>query len=115
MRRFVATLVVVATIPGCSPSVPQVTGLTAGLSGGSEEVFVEWDASTDPNLDHYTLYYSENPGEEKTLLSEVPPDETSYIDFPRDLTEGTNCYEVTAVNTDGNESARSDEACFTAS
>lgn len=92
-----------------------MTGLTAGLSGGSGEVFVEWDASPAPDLDHYNVYFSENPGDPKTLLVEVSGAETEYIDFPRDLTEGINCYQVSAVDTGGNEGNPSDEACFSAS
>lgn len=105
-------IVVAACSP--SPAPDQVTGVTAGLSGGSEEVAISWDASVASDLDHYNVYFSLNPEESKELLSDVPGTETTYIDHPRDLVEGFNCYEVTAVDSDGNESEPSDEACFSA-
>lgn len=74
-----------------------------------------WDASAAVNLDHYNVYFSLNPGDAKDLLAEVPGAETSYIDHPRGLSEGINCYEVTAIDSDGNESEPSEEACFSAS
>lgn len=104
--------VVVACSPSAAPEA--ITGVTAGLSGGSEEIAVSWDASVASDLDHYNVYFSLDPGESKELLTDVPGTDTTYIDHPRDLVEGFNCYEVTAVDSDGNESEPSDEACFTA-
>lgn len=97
------------------PPPAKVTGVSAGLSGGSEEIFVSWDASAAADLDHYNIYFSVDPGASKTLLVMVPGTETDYIDYPRDLTEGINCYQVSAVDGGGHEGQRSDEACFSAS
>jgi len=52
------------------------------------------------------------PGDAKSALVEVPAGTEQYIDFPRDLTDGINCYQISASDTGGNEGPRSDEVCF---
>lgn len=108
------TTTTAGTTTTADPPPGQITGVAAGLGGGSGEVFVTWDASAAGDLAEYRIYYSENPGGTKTLLTTVDAGTTQYIDFPRDLTEGINCYQVSAVDTGGNEGQRSTEACFSA-
>ena len=38
--------------------------------------------------------------------------QTAYIDFPRAIENGVNCYQVSAVDAGGNESSRTGEACL---
>ncbi len=113
-------------LPVTPPSV--VTGISVGMGGGSGEIAVIWRRNTDGDIDHYNIWYSLLPGQDKELLTTVPHDpsalggnsqdmgdgRTMYIDFPRDLIEATNCYQVSAVDTAGNEGPRSVEACFDA-
>lgn len=113
------TLGVTTTAPPTTTTAPdpppdQVAGVIAGLSGSSEEIQIQWDAAVATDLDHYNIYFSIDPGALKSLLVAVPESDTSYIDYPRDLTEGINCYQVSAVDDGGNESALSDETCFSA-
>lgn len=109
------TTTTAATTTTLNPPPGKVTAVSAGLSGGSGEIFVSWDASPAPDLSHYNIYFSVDPGASKAFLVALPGDETDYIDFPRDLTEGINCYQISAVDDEGNEGALSDEACFSAS
>lgn len=103
---------VATTSTAADPAPPQVTGVTAGLGGGSGEVYVQWGASPAPDLDHYAIYYSETAGGSKVFLADASGASTAYIDYPRDLTDGINCYQVAAVDAGGNEGPRSVEACF---
>lgn len=94
------------------PPPEKVTGVTVGIGGGSGEVYVQWAASPAGDLDHYSLSYSENSGGSKVHLADVPAGTTEYIDFPRELTPGINCYVIKAVDAGGNASSGSDEVCL---
>lgn len=109
------TTTTAATTTTLNPPPGKVTGVSAGLSGGSGEIFVSWDASAAADLSHYNIYFSVDPGASKAFLVALPAGQTDYIDFPRDLTEGINCYQISAVDDGGNEGALSDETCFSAS
>ncbi len=97
-----------------------VTGLVATLSGGSGEIDVSWTENPEPDIDHYNVWYSELPGGPYELIADPwagpsirPPDRIYIIDWPRSLTVGDDCYQVSAVNTLDLEGPRSAEACFT--
>ncbi len=106
------------------PAPEQVTGLTVGPGGGSLEVGVIWRRTADQDIDHYEIWYSEQPGQAKAMIATVPDAPTGgraidlgdgrieYIDYPRDLVDGTNCYQVAAVDRDGRPGPRSVEACY---
>ena len=97
-----------------------VTGLIATLAGGSGEIYVSWDANTETDIDHYNVWFSELPGDTKTLVPtpylEGPITEPSgriaIVDWPRAQTAGESCYQVSAVDTGGLEGPRSVEDCF---
>jgi len=113
----------------CLPAIPPATvsGFAVGIGGGSGEMSLRWSRGSEADLDHYKLWYSEFPGESKSLLDTVAHDPgslsppayddgggvTAYIDFPRELTNDKQCYEISAVDTNGNESARTAELCLT--
>jgi len=108
-----------------TPSVP--TDFSVGPGGGSGEVSIRWTRIPDFDADHYNLWYSEWPGGTKTLLATVAHDPaqiappawnagggtTEYIDFPRILEDNRNCYQLSAVDDAGHESARTPELCST--
>lgn len=96
------------------PPPAKVTGVKVTVGGGSGEVYIRWAASSASDLDHYQLLYSENPGGSKSHLANVAG-ATEYIDFPRDLTAGINCYIVRAVDTGGHASPASNEVCLSIS
>jgi len=103
-----------------------VSGFAVDIGGGSQEVFVRWERGPEADLDHYNLWYSKFPGDSKVLLDMVTHDPglldspaydvgggvTGYIDFPRDLSNDQQCYEVSAVNTGGDEGPRAHELCL---
>ncbi len=103
------------------PGAPsQVAGLVATVSGGSGEIDVSWHAVPEPDVDHYNVWYSELPGGTKTLIADpyLGPEQRSgnrwyIIDYPRSVTVGVDCYQISAVDLSGNEGLRSAEACFT--
>ncbi len=113
----------------CLPVTPTTvpTGFEVGLGGGSGEVAISWHRIPDADADHYNLWYSEWPGGTKTLLAAVAHDPsaltgpaydvgggvTMYIDFPRTLEDNRNCYQLSAVDSAGHESARTGELCST--
>ena len=106
---------------------PAVEDFTVELGGGSGEVFLTWKRVLAPDMDHYDIWYSELPGEPKSLLDSVANDPaildapaydvgggvTGYIDFPRNLTANTQCYQITAVDAAGLESERTPQRCLT--
>ena len=112
----------------CLPNLPpsQVAGLSVELGGGSGEVAVIWQRNAEPDIDHYEIWYSAQAGGTKSLLVSVPHDasrlpgnaqdlgdgRTLYIDAPRELVPGTNCYQVAAVDDGGVVGPRSGEVCF---
>jgi hypothetical protein len=103
-----------------------VTGFSVGIGGGSGEVFIQWNRNGAPDLDHYNLWYSELPGQDKTLLDavahgtgalsgpayDVGGGVTGYIDFPRDLANDKQCYQLSAVDVGGLEGPRTGELCL---
>lgn len=111
-------------LPITPPSV--VSGFTVGIGGGSGEVFLTWTRGPEPDIDHYNLWYSELPGDPKTMLDSVAHDPgslsapaydigggvTGYIDFPRDLVNDKQCYQISAVDAANNEGARTVELCL---
>ena len=111
-------------LPITPPSV--VSGFTVGIGGGSGEVFLTWVRGPEPDIDHYNLWYSELPGGRKMLLDSVAHDPgalnapaynigggvTGYIDFPRDLVNDKQCYQIAAVDAASNEGARTVELCL---
>ncbi len=97
----------------------QVQNVIATLSGGSGEIDVSWDGVADVDFDHYNIWYSELPGDTKTLITDpyagpaIKSGTRWYItDYPRSLVSGHDCYQVSAVDIGGNEGPRSAEACF---
>jgi len=102
------------------PVPTMVTGLIATLSGGSGEIDVSWDPNPESDIDYYNVWFSELPGDTKTLVPEpyfqgpaVKPSGRWYIiDWPRDLTAGESCYQISAVDAIGQQGPRSIEDCF---
>lgn len=112
----------------CLPAVPPPTpsGFGVGIGGGSGEVMVIWSRVNAPDASSYLLWFSELPGGSKALLATVAHDlaalaapaynagggRTAYIDFPRSLENDRNCYQISAIDSGGNESPRSGELCL---
>ncbi|MGQ7297950.1 fibronectin type III domain-containing protein [Quadrisphaera sp. KR29] len=92
-----ASAPVTATPADTAPPAPP-SGVTSAAGDGS--VTLGWDAGTEPDLASYRVY------RDGVLLAEVAAPATSFTD-----TSATNgqihAYEVSAVDADGNESARS--------
>lgn len=119
------TTTVATTTTTNDPSPGTVGGLTVAIGGGSGEVIPEWDRGSETDLSLYRLWYSDDPGASKTLLAEIPHDtaslpapaynagggRTAYVDL-RAQEEGKHCYQVSAVDTGGNEGSRSGEECL---
>jgi len=101
--------------------------LTVEIGGGSGEVIPEWNRNTEPDLDLYRIWYSDDPGASKALLAEIPHDtsalpgpaydasggRTAYVDVRAQI-EGKHCYQVSAVDGAGHEGQRSAEVCLPA-
>ena len=103
-------------VPG-TPS--QVTGVIATLGGGSGEIAVYWDKVPEADVGDYNVWYSGFSSGTKTLLANPSfgPEPTTgdrwyIIDWPRSQIVGQNCYQISAVDLNGNEGLRSAEACF---
>ncbi len=102
------------------PAPTAVTGLVVTLSGGSGEIDVSWDPNPETDIDHYNVWFSQLPGETKTLVPEPyffgpatkPSGRWFIIDWPRDQTSGESCYQISAIDAAGQESPRSVEDCF---
>lgn len=90
------------------PAVP--TGLQAAFSGPGQQPFIDliWTPDTDADLAGYNVYRREDGGPLRKLNSEL----VSVPAFrDTDVAPGrTDFYSVSAVDTHGNESARSEEA-----
>ena len=113
------------TAPDPAPGI--VGGLTVEIGGGSGEVIPEWNRNTEPDLDLYRIWYSDDPGVSKALLAEIPHDtsalpgpaydagggRTAYVDLRAQI-EGKHCYQVSAVDGAGHEGQRSAEVCLPA-
>jgi len=101
--------------------------LTVEIGGGSGEVIPEWNRNTEPDLDLYRIWYSDDPGVSKALLAEIPHDtaalpgpaydagggRTAHVDLRAQI-EGKHCYQVSAVDGAGHEGQRSAEVCLPA-
>jgi len=82
----------------------QVTGLTA-IAVSSSQIGLSWVANTEDDLNHYNIFRDNSLIESSTA--------TSYSDTG--LTPSTSyCYQVSAVDTSGNEGTLSDQTCDTA-
>jgi predicted phage tail protein len=92
------------TIPPASP-----TGLTA--SGGYEQISLNWDNSTETDLNHYNLYRSLASGGSLVRIG----GDIQFSDYADDSLGDrvTFYYVVTAVDHSGNESAISTQAVAT--
>lgn len=111
-------------LPFTPPSVP--AGFSVGIGGGSGEVMIAWTRIPDPDAASYNLWFSEWPGDAKTLLASVDHDptalvgpaynagggRTAYIDFPRMLENDRNCYQISSVDNTEIESSRTGELCL---
>ncbi len=73
-------------------------------------VLLEWNANSEPDIDHYNLYRSPTLGSGYSVIGTAPqgPDPVSFTDLTPLL---TGYYVVTAVNTEGLESSFSNELC----
>ena len=115
------------TTTALDPAPGTVGGLTVEIGGGSGEVIPEWDRNTEPDLDLYRIWYSDDPGASKALLAEIPHDtsalpgpaydagggRTAYVDLRAQI-EGKHCYQVSAADGAGHEGQRSIEVCLPA-
>ncbi|MFW5935924.1 MAG: S8 family serine peptidase, partial [Candidatus Hadarchaeota archaeon] len=81
----------------------KVTNLTA-TAVSSSQIDLAWDANTEDDLDHYNIYRDDNFIDSTTS--------TSYSDTGLS-SNTTYTYEVSAVDTSGNEGERSDPASAT--
>jgi hypothetical protein len=95
----------------------QVTGLVVDPGGGSGEIQLTWDASPEPDVDHYNIYRSTTEGGPyETLYNTVSNDQDpalperirGFLDSPA---WDQYCYVVSAVDPSGTEGQLSDEAC----
>ena len=119
------TTTTTTTAPDPAPGI--VDGLTVEIGGGSGEVIPEWNRNTEPDLDLYRIWYSDDPGVSKALLAEIPHDtaalpgpaydagggRTAHVDLRAQI-EGKHCYQVSAVDGAGHEGQRSAEVCLPA-
>ena len=83
----------------------QVTGVTVVASTSNVRIF--WDASEDKDLAGYRIYKRAG-GQAMSMIGEVGSNQTIFID--NDLVDGKVFYAVSAVDTDGNEGRKSEEA-----
>ena len=67
-------------------------------------VTLQWDANTEPNLDHYVVYWGTWSGSYSDNSGNIPNDTTSYKITGLAASE-TNYFAVTAVDDQGDESA----------
>lgn len=116
------------TVEVCLPVIPPnaPSPFIVGIGGGSGEVFLKWTRVSEPGIDHYNIWYSELPGASKTLFDTVAHDpgslappaysigmtEIGYIDFPRNLVNDRQCYQLSTVDTDNAEGPRTPERCL---
>ena len=121
------TTTTTTTTTAADPAPGTVGGLTVEIGGGSGEVIPEWNRNTEPDLDLYRIWYSDDPGASKALLAAIPHDtsalpgpaydagggRTAYVDLRAQI-EGKHCYQVSAVDGAGHEGQRSAEVCLPA-
>jgi hypothetical protein len=113
--RNKSALFVVSFLAGCSQTVP-MTGNTA--TGGSGSATLTWTASetnTDGsplhNLSGYRIYFGTDTNDLSQLIAIVGYGATSYV--MKGLAPGTYYFVVSAFNSEGQESAKSDIASKT--
>jgi hypothetical protein len=90
-----------------APTVQSLTG--TGTAPPAHSVALSWTASTSPNIASYNIYRSTTSGSSYTQIGSVTAPTTTYTD--NSVTDGTTYYYVTtAVNSDNQESANSNQA-----
>ncbi len=90
----------------------QVTGVTV-MAAGTNELYISWNASTEPDISYYRLYRSSTPGFAPisgNLIASVSVN--SYSDTGLSAST-TYYYLVTAVDSSGNEGPQSVESSGT--
>jgi len=86
------------TIPPSAPAQPRV------LKNGSTHVVLGWDASSERDVDHYSVYASSRPNAEPSLADLAgSPKDARFVDWGIEP-DTTLYYRVTAVDRQGNES-----------
>jgi hypothetical protein len=74
------------------------------------DVTLQWDASSDPDLDHYVVYWRTSSGAFTGSSGNISNDTTTYE--VQGLTNNeTYCFAVTAWDNEGNESVMDREVC----
>ena len=117
--------------PCCTPSPAidtppgPVSGFHADAGGGSGEIFLTWQASPEPDVDHYNLYSATTAGGPYTLFAAVDHTHDQYYEGTLvQLAAGTRgylhyfvdqrqCYVASAVDVAGGEGPQSAESCAT--
>jgi len=97
------------TVP---PAIPQNLVITDYL----QAIILKWNASVNADMSHYNIYRANSPDfstDSTYFMGKVFAPDTTYIDS---LIQNNNTYyyQVTAVDTTGNESDPSDEIVVTA-
>ncbi len=121
------TTTVPSTTTVDDPPPGEVTGVGVEIGAGSGEIDVSWDRNPEPDIDHYEVWWSENPGGPETLIALVPHDpgelgglaqdlgggRTLFVDVGfRNQMPGHDCYRLRAVDVAGNGAALSSEVCL---
>jgi fibronectin type 3 domain-containing protein len=82
--------------------------LTSLVASADTTVKLQWNANTESDLAGYRLYQSNTSGVYTTYRADIPaPTHEVTVTIP---TDGTYFWVVTAYDTSGNESGRSNEA-----
>ena len=85
----------------------KITGVTVVASTSNFRVF--WDASSASDLAGYTVYRRNEGEKTPKVIGKAEATQTLFID--NDIKEGSVVYySVSAIDNDGNEGPRSDEA-----
>jgi fibronectin type 3 domain-containing protein len=89
--------------------VTRTVGVSLTLnSPATSSATLTWNANTEPDLASYRIYRSTTPGVYGAALATVPAGTVTYM--ATGLQTGTTYYfTITAVDTAGNESTRSNE------
>lgn len=88
--------------------------------GGSGELSVIWNANPEADIALYDIFWSELPGGSYSYVTSVAPatgwpggGRVGFVDWPRSVEVGKDCYVVIAVDWAENAAPVSAEACFT--